>query len=386
MVSGRSVYRLRVLAEPSSTFATREHCYRCDKVKSLCLCSRIPQVAHKTRISVVQHPREARHPFGTVRIVRLGLSGCKVQVAHRERVDLSGLYGKRAAVLFPGEEAVELESLPPAARPEHLVVVDGTWPQARRLMKVSAALRSLPRVTFRSGSASNYRIRREPNDRSISTVEAIVRALTLLEPENREVGALLGAFDEMVDDQLRVRSSLRPQGRARLRKRAGPRAPEMLRVASERLVLMHVEQHRPREQPHRHPLRVAMMSSSGVRDWLVKEGPAPSAARIDNMRLGAVDFALGLTLDELAAEMRAQLRQDSVIVAWPHSVAPFLRRLHIDQPFVCLKHVAANLGLEPATVNATAGAQPVAGRSGAQLLQLAQTLKDVRAGWGLNER
>jgi hypothetical protein len=49
---------------------------------------------------------------------------------------------------------------------------------------------------------SRYRIRREPNAKALSTVEAAVAALRILEPETSGLDQLLSAFDAMVEGQL----------------------------------------------------------------------------------------------------------------------------------------------------------------------------------------
>ena len=51
-------------------------------------------------------------------------------------------------------------------------------------------------------SPGQYRIRREPTSTSLSTVEATVAALQLLEPETKGLDDLLRAFDTMVEGQL----------------------------------------------------------------------------------------------------------------------------------------------------------------------------------------
>ena len=51
----------------------RPTCYRCLRPRVSCVCGLITPVDNRTRVVIVQHPRERRHPFGTVRLARLGL-------------------------------------------------------------------------------------------------------------------------------------------------------------------------------------------------------------------------------------------------------------------------------------------------------------------------
>jgi hypothetical protein len=104
--------------------------------------------------------------------------------------------------LYPGAQARELSDVPEGERPRHLVVIDGTWHTARTLYRDKAWLRTLPQVSLTPASPSRYRIRREPERHCVSTIEAIVEALRLLEPDTAGLDSLIGAFDTMIDDQL----------------------------------------------------------------------------------------------------------------------------------------------------------------------------------------
>ncbi|HHH10935.1 MAG TPA: DTW domain-containing protein, partial [Sorangium sp.] len=51
----------------------RPFCYRCHKPAVTCICARVKRVDNRTKIWLLQHPRERFHPIGTARIARLGL-------------------------------------------------------------------------------------------------------------------------------------------------------------------------------------------------------------------------------------------------------------------------------------------------------------------------
>ncbi len=183
----------------------RRTCYVCFKPHDLCLCGRIRRVENRTRITILQHPRERFHAIGTARIVRLGLSRSEVLiprgVAPRSlRISLEP--PPNSALLFPGTGARDLADLDPDERPAGLIVLDGTWSQARGLYRENPALSRLPRVGLRPLAPTRYRIRRAPRRDYVSTLEAIVQALGILEPETEGLDGLLAAFDTMIDEQL----------------------------------------------------------------------------------------------------------------------------------------------------------------------------------------
>jgi DTW domain-containing protein YfiP len=186
----------------------RPHCYRCDKPACACLCARIPTVENRTPIVVVQHKRESRHALGTARIARLGLANVRVEVFAADETsseELPAWLPEGAAVLYPKKDAPDLEELTPAERPRALVVIDGTWHQARALYRDHRWLARLPAVKLTPRAPSRYRIRREPAPNYVSTIEAIVQALSVLEPETRDTDSLIKAFDALIDDQLENR-------------------------------------------------------------------------------------------------------------------------------------------------------------------------------------
>lgn len=152
----------------------------------------------------MQHPREARHPFGTVRLARLGLTGVDVRVPDREdddRLVCTGSMPAGAALLYPTADSVDIREMSPI--PTSLVIVDGTWSTARKLLRDDPALAALPRVHVLPPRPGNYRIRRAPNPaQQVSTIEATLYALQAIEGDRPEFRALLAAFDRMVDRQL----------------------------------------------------------------------------------------------------------------------------------------------------------------------------------------
>ncbi len=181
----------------------RAICVRCRRPASACWCAELQPVDTATRVVFLQHPREARVAIGTARIAHLGLARSElhrgIEFARHPRVsEIVAQPG--TALLFPGEGAVPPDSL--ERPPETLLVIDGTWPQARRMMALNPALRALPRIGFVPRRPGNYRIRREPASHCVATVEAVVEVLAAFERDAGRFEHLLRAFDRMVDRQL----------------------------------------------------------------------------------------------------------------------------------------------------------------------------------------
>src|SRR5579871_5910433 len=103
-------------------------------------------------------------PLGTARMAHLALSHSELYegVRFEAHPTVAALIADpRTHVLFPGPGAKDVSELG-GALPGTLLVLDGTWSLARKLLKENPALQRLPRVGFVPRRPGNYRIRKEP--------------------------------------------------------------------------------------------------------------------------------------------------------------------------------------------------------------------------------
>ncbi|MDC3379497.1 DTW domain-containing protein, partial [Planctomycetota bacterium] len=115
-------------------------CQRCAAHVEQCFCDAVRALSLDTQVIAITHQREAGKPTNTARLILLALSNAQVRIRGRkgEPLGTRGLVvpERRTLVLFPSDEAVELTAEVVAAdpRPITLVVPDGTWRQARRVL------------------------------------------------------------------------------------------------------------------------------------------------------------------------------------------------------------------------------------------------------------
>lgn len=231
-------------ATPTASDAAnpRAECYRCFKPQAYCVCASIRKVNNRTEIIVIQHPRERFHAIGTARFVELGLQRTKrlvswfdperplacspealglgpisAEESAQEVSPSSSLKNERVGLLYPREGAKLLGALSPEERPERLIVLDGTWHHAHTIYRANPWFQEIPHYVLKPEEPSRYRIRKEPKAEYVSTLEAIVQALQVLEPGLEGLDELLKAFDQMIDAQI-TRSQI-GGGRRRKRKR-----------------------------------------------------------------------------------------------------------------------------------------------------------------------
>jgi DTW domain-containing protein YfiP len=163
---------------------------------ALCLCAEIPRVEVTTELVILRHAKEVWKSTNSARLAALALTRCELLTygARGPRFDLGPLMDETTALLFPGPG--------PALtfRPSRLLVLDGSWGQARRMLQRVPALIALPRLSFTADPAPRTRLRRPPDATSMSTLEAVARAVAYLEGPARAapLEALYGRFVERV--------------------------------------------------------------------------------------------------------------------------------------------------------------------------------------------
>jgi DTW domain-containing protein YfiP len=151
----------------------------------------------RTRIEVVflRHASERDRLTNTGHWAALALEGSAVleQGLPGARLDDSALAAPGTWILFPSPHPPPADAGPP----RRLVVPDGTWPQARRMVQRVPALRALPRLPLPPALPA-ARLRR-PVAGGMSTLEALAAALRQLgEPEPAaRLDALLAAGVEL---------------------------------------------------------------------------------------------------------------------------------------------------------------------------------------------
>lgn len=173
-------------------------CSRCYLPTRLCLCAEVPRLDTRTEFLVIRHNKEKEKSTNTARMAALALSRCQVLTygAPGQPFDASVLEGPDTWLLFPDAQV----PAPRAAAPQRLVVLDGNWGQARRMLQRVPALRRLPGLALPPPPPHTRRLRRPPNPEGMSTLEAMAGAVALLEGE--ELARHLYTLHELMIDRV----------------------------------------------------------------------------------------------------------------------------------------------------------------------------------------
>jgi DTW domain-containing protein len=302
--------------------STRQYCYNCFKPEVVCICHSIIPVHNQTRIQILQHPLERHHPIGTARFAVLGLTNATLKTVY---ADLKGslatdltINGK-TGLLFPSAEATALDAITSDDRPETLIVLDGTWYNAAKLYRENPWLGDLPHYKLSPRSPSRYRIRMEPSRDSISTLEAIVEALHILEPQT-DCQPLITAFDRMIDRQIAfMDSGMGHPRKKRPRKRRAHTIPRALIDHFSNTVVVYTENIRLSDGSRTTASVCAQRLGDGRTFEAFIHLPREHAHRIEELRpSGILELHAGRarSADAVVAEWNRFIRPEDILCSW----------------------------------------------------------------------
>ena len=325
---------------------SRVVCERCKRPPRVCYCAHVTQVPTRTRVLVLQHPREAEKAIGTARIAALCLPSAQIAVGVEFKDDarvqaLVNDPARPAVLLYPSEHAQDLRVALPRG-PITLVVLDGTWAQAKKLKSRNRWLAALPQVCFLPDQPSEYRIRREPREDYVSTIEALALTLGALEGAPERFNVLLAPFRAMVDLQLGF--AARSTGsRKRLRRRDGATTPARLPAlltAPQLVCAMGEGNAWPRDpslggRSHAHELLQwsALRMSDGARFEALLAPRLPlSPTATKHARIAESAVRAGLSVPGFSQAWGEFLKPDDVLCTWGPYAANLVRQENAPLP------------------------------------------------------
>lgn len=189
-------------------------CAACRMHATLCICALVPRLRTRTRVVLLVHYREARKPSNTGQLAARCVERGRVEIFGKRGQALeepSVGDGELPLLMFPDEDAAPIARYAASERPIALFVPDGNWRQASKVRRRVPGYGAMPCVTLPEAGPTAYRLRAEPREGGLATLEAIARALGILEgdagPQTER--AMLAVFRVMVERTLWFRGKLR---------------------------------------------------------------------------------------------------------------------------------------------------------------------------------
>ena len=224
-----AVSRLRTarLARSSKPFLARggprgERCAGCRLIPSHCLCALRPVLPTRAGVCLIMADIEPLKPSNTGWLIADVVAdtfafGWARTVVDPELLALLADPQWQPYLVFPGEfvapERVVTDLLPAALRDDQppkrplFVLLDATWPEARKMFRKSPYLNHLPVLSLQSAQLSRYRLRRSQRETHFCTSEVAALCLELA-GETHTAQTLEAYLDVFTSHYLRAKQQL----------------------------------------------------------------------------------------------------------------------------------------------------------------------------------
>jgi DTW domain-containing protein YfiP len=192
---------------------TAKICGVCSSSPAVCVCDELPSIAVRTRVALIIHHRELsrRSNTGLLAVRVLVNSAMRIRGERGAGLDVSDLLqsGYRSFLFFPCGDARELSRslVEEETTPIQLIVPDGTWRQARKILSRHPELARLPRVRLAAPERATFQLRAQSSPERTATLPAIAGALGIIEGDAVRI-ALMKIYQTKIERTLAARGIL----------------------------------------------------------------------------------------------------------------------------------------------------------------------------------
>jgi DTW domain-containing protein YfiP len=179
---------IRVLFGPMIRGHRGVRCNECMFSPADCVCASLPTIRNRMEVVVITHAHEITRPSNTARFATRMLERSSMFV-HGTPDGISEAWGVQRSdplVLHPDGRPLRPEDADRGC----LIVPDGTWRHVRRMLKRIPVLKTGDTVRVAAPDYTELTVRREPRAGHTSTLEAIARAMGVLESPKVEAQML----------------------------------------------------------------------------------------------------------------------------------------------------------------------------------------------------
>ena len=198
-------------------FENREICYKCYRPKSSCICEFIVNpIKTQTKFVILMHPKEFRKTKnGTGHMTNNSLDNCELHVGidftnHKRVNELLNDKNYEPYVLYPDSNSIKLNTQKlPCEKKSLVFIIDSTWPCSKKMLRLSKNLQNLKKISFEHDKSSQFKIKTQPNQYCLSTIEStlcVLEQLNFHKIENiasKSLENFLIPFEKMVDYQVK---------------------------------------------------------------------------------------------------------------------------------------------------------------------------------------
>ncbi|BFM05788.1 hypothetical protein GCM10025791_45920 [Halioxenophilus aromaticivorans] len=152
------------------------YCFGCALPRRACNCGALVAADNTINLAVLRHPQERKRTLSTVSLIKQRYPA--ILVKDGEVFDARGF--PEAALLFPEDDTDSASTSPPASEKKgsyQLLLIDGTWRKAKKILHLNPWLMALPKVSLEPAATSDYLLRKVQGAQMLSSVEACALAV-----------------------------------------------------------------------------------------------------------------------------------------------------------------------------------------------------------------
>jgi DTW domain-containing protein YfiP len=165
-----------------------DSCNKCGLPKINCICYKAPEVTTSAKIWILSTEKEFYRPSNTARLLNL-INPNSTEIFLWERTKqpeklIENINNEKyeTYLLFPieddNEKCIKAEYKSTGKIPA-FILIDGTWKEARKILRKSDYLNNLPRISLEPNFKSQYDLRRGATEGNLCTIEAAIEVLKI---------------------------------------------------------------------------------------------------------------------------------------------------------------------------------------------------------------
>ncbi|GFZ33729.1 DTW domain-containing protein [Clostridium zeae] len=163
-----------------------QSCDKCGLPDINCICNTISKIKTKAKIWILSTERELYRPSNTARILKLvNPESTEIYLWERTKKpeelikniqqDIYDVY-----LIFPEENSYIVKTKVEHSNTDRIpafILLDGTWKEAKKILRKSDYLKGIPRISLNPSFKSEYDLRKGIIEGNLCTIEAAIEVL-----------------------------------------------------------------------------------------------------------------------------------------------------------------------------------------------------------------
>jgi len=181
------------------------------------MCKYITPIETNTKFIILMHPKEfQKTKNGTGYLTHLSLPNSYIFKGidftnHQQINDIINNPNHNCFIMYPGENSIVFNNtnIQQENKTNVVFIIDSTWPCSKKILASSKNLHNLPRLSFTHTKSSQFKIKTQPKEYCLSTIESTLCILELLNYhniesiKNEDLNSFLKPFEKMVEYQVK---------------------------------------------------------------------------------------------------------------------------------------------------------------------------------------